>query len=80
MLEAFASGVPVVCSNVSSLPEIGKNAVLTFNPRRPKEIANAMQSVLLSPVLADELKAKAYKRLDAFSWERHVKRLLETLK
>jgi len=80
MLEAFASGVPVVCSNVSSLPEIGKNAVLTFNPRRPKEIANAIQSVLLSPVLADELKAKAYKRLDAFSWERHVKRLLETLK
>lgn len=80
MLEAFASGVPVVCSNTSSLPEIGKNAVLTFNPKKAKEIAAAMQNVLSNPALGDDLRAKGYKRLEAFSWERHAKRLLETLR
>jgi len=80
ILEAFASGLPVVCSNTSSLPEIGKNAVLTFNPKKPKEIAAAIHSVLSNPALADDLKAKAYKRLEDFSWERHAKRLLETLR
>lgn len=79
LLEAFASGVPVVCSNTSSLPEIGKNAVLTFNPKRPKEIAKAMSSVLLNVELANQLTARAYKRLEDFSWERHCKRLLETM-
>ncbi|MCB5271126.1 MAG: glycosyltransferase family 4 protein [Candidatus Cloacimonetes bacterium] len=79
LLEAFASGVPVVCSNTSSLPEIGKNAVLTFNPQRPKEIAKAMSSVLQSVELANQLTARAYKRLEDFSWERHCKRLLETM-
>ncbi|MCK9583512.1 MAG: glycosyltransferase [Candidatus Cloacimonetes bacterium] len=80
MLEAFASGVPVVCSNTSSLPEIGKNAVLTFNPQQPKEIAKAMSSVLQSVELANQLTARAYKRLEDFSWQRHCKRLVETIK
>lgn len=80
LLEAFAAGVPVVCSNTSSLPEIGKKAVLTFNPQKASEIASAIQSVLSNPALADALKAKAYKRLEAFSWERHAKQLLETLR
>jgi glycosyltransferase involved in cell wall biosynthesis/GT2 family glycosyltransferase len=79
MLEAFASGVPVLCSNTSSLPEIGKNAVLTFNPNKPKEISSAIQTIISNPSLYEELKARAYKRLEAFSWERHAKRLLETL-
>ncbi|MDD3563303.1 MAG: glycosyltransferase family 1 protein [Candidatus Cloacimonetes bacterium] len=79
LLEAFASGVPVVCSNTSSLPEIGKNAVLTFDPTRPRDIAKAMSSVLQSVELANQLTARAYKRLEDFSWERHCKRLLETL-
>jgi glycosyltransferase involved in cell wall biosynthesis len=80
LLEAFASGIPVACSNTSSLPEIGKNAVLTFNPQKPKEIASAMQTLLSNPALVEDMKAKGYKRLEAFSWERHAKRLLETLK
>lgn len=79
MLDAFASGVPVVCSNTSSLPEIGRNAVLTFNPKDPREIATAMQSVLTSPDLAQQLISRAYKRLEAFSWERHCNKLLQAL-
>lgn len=80
LLEAFASGIPVACSNTSSLPEIGKNAVLTFNPQKPQEISLAMQNLLCNPALAEDMKAKAFKRLEAFSWERHAKRLLETLR
>lgn len=80
MLEAFAAGVPVVCANRSSLPEIGKNAVLTFNPQHPKDIANAMQSVLTNEALAQSLIEKGFKRLEAFSWQRHTAKLLSVLR
>ncbi len=79
MLDAFACGTPVICANTSSLPEIGKKAVLTFNPHKAQDIAAAMQSVLDNPALANQLIEKAYKRLEDFSWQRHCKRLLQGL-
>lgn len=42
IIEAMAAGVPVACSNVTSLPEVGGNAALFFNPRIPTDIAKAM--------------------------------------
>jgi glycosyltransferase involved in cell wall biosynthesis len=46
LLEAMARGVPVACSNASSLPEVAGEAALLFDPRKESEIAAALQRIL----------------------------------
>lgn len=69
-LEAMACGLPVVCSNASSLPEIAGDAALLVNPRAPDEIAAAIARVLSDAALRDELRAKSLARAAQFTWER----------
>lgn len=45
VIEAMATGVPVACSNVTSLPEVAGDAAILFNPRIPDDIARAMISL-----------------------------------
>lgn len=73
ILEAFASGVPVVTSNVSSLPEVVDTAGLLINPHKPQEIANAIERILLQPKLAEELRRRGLERLKQFSWAKMAK-------
>jgi glycosyltransferase involved in cell wall biosynthesis len=63
ILEAMSCGTPVVCSNTSSLPEIGGDAVLYFSPDSVDEIAGAISRVKSSPEKSLEQAAK-------FSWEK----------
>lgn len=65
-LEAMACGTPVVCSDNSSLPEVVGDAAVTFNPYDTEAIKEAMEKVLLSPMLADELIEKGYERAKMF--------------
>ncbi len=76
LLEAMSCGIPAVCSNRSSLPEIGGNAVITFDPESPESIKNAMQSVLTDPVLKNNLISKGYSRKEEFSWQKHVDNII----
>jgi hypothetical protein len=45
VIEAMTSGVPVACSNVTSLPEVAGGAAILFDPRIPEQIADAMISL-----------------------------------
>jgi glycosyltransferase involved in cell wall biosynthesis len=45
VIEAMATGVPVACSNVTSLPEVAGDAAILFDPRVPEQIAQAMISL-----------------------------------
>ena len=45
VIEAMATGVPVACSNVTSLPEVAGEAAILFDPRIPEQIAQAMISL-----------------------------------
>jgi glycosyltransferase involved in cell wall biosynthesis len=45
VIEAMATGVPVACSNVTSLPEVAGDAAILFDPRIPEQIAQAMVSL-----------------------------------
>ncbi len=76
LLEAMSCGIPVACSNRSSLPEIGGTAVITFDPEAPESIRNAMQSVLTDPVLRNDLISKGYTRKEEFTWQKHVDNLI----
>jgi glycosyltransferase involved in cell wall biosynthesis len=57
--EAMAAGKPVLCSNVTSLPEICGDAALLFDPRKPDEIAAAIDRIETEPRLVYQLSEKA---------------------
>ena len=52
VLEAMARGVPVACSNASSLPEVAGDAALLFAPHDTAAIADALQRLLFDPAEA----------------------------
>ncbi len=69
VLEAMARGVPVACSDRSSLPEVAGGASLLFDPADPAAIARAVTRLLGDRQLASELVRKGRLRAAEFSWE-----------
>jgi glycosyltransferase involved in cell wall biosynthesis len=55
VLEAMAQGTPVLCSNVTSLPEVAGNAAVLFDPRKPDDIATAIARIDTNGELAVRL-------------------------
>ena len=66
--QAMAAGVPIITSNVSSLPEVAGSAAVLVDPRSPSEIADAIERVLTSPSLRDELCRAGVERARRFRW------------
>lgn len=77
LLEAMDYDIPVICSNVSSLPEIGGDAVIHFNPHDPVEMEKAIQNVLTDNEIANGLIKKGRIRIQQFSWKKHTDGLME---
>jgi len=70
VLEAMASGCPVVSSNVGALLEVCADAALTFDPHDPEELALRLTQVLEDADLAQRLRADGHRRAEHFTWER----------
>jgi len=70
ILEAMSQNCPVVCSNASCFPEIAGSAALYFNPEEPEDIAVAMEKVLYSEQLTEELIERGKERVSNFSWDK----------
>jgi len=69
VLEAMSAGVPVLCGNLTSLPEIAgpePSAALLFDPRRPAEIAAAIERFENDPALRPELIERGRRRAAEF--------------
>lgn len=79
ILEAFDAGVPLLTSNVSSMPEIGGRAAVYFDPHEKTDIVRALEEVLLDKEKAQSLKALGKERLKEFSWGKCAKETLEVL-
>jgi glycosyltransferase involved in cell wall biosynthesis len=69
ILDAFASGVPVLTSNLSSMPEVAGDAAVYCDPHDPASIAQGIRQ-LLDDAVADRLVARGAARVRAFTWER----------
>jgi glycosyltransferase involved in cell wall biosynthesis len=78
VLEAMARGVPVACSNASSLPEVAGDAALLFDPRDEGAIAHALARLLSDRTLADRLRELGLARAREFTWERTARLTLES--
>jgi len=77
-LEAMACGTPVVCSSVSSLPEVVGDAAAIVNPENVFDIARGVREVLLDQSLRCRLIERGFGQLQHFSWRRTAEQVLET--
>ena len=78
----MAAGVPVVTSNVSSLPEITGGAALLVDLRSVADLGAAIERVLLSSTLREELGRRGGARVREYRWEvcaRETLRFFESL-
>ena len=76
-LEAMACGVPVVSSNVSSLPEVVGEAALQINPENVFDIARGIRDVLLDEELRAQMIRRGREQAARFSWNWTARQVLE---
>jgi glycosyltransferase involved in cell wall biosynthesis len=67
--EAFAAGLPVACSELPAILDMAGDAVVTFDPERPAEIAASIARLWEDPELARSLAEKGKERGKLFSWD-----------
>ena len=79
VLEAFASGVPVVLANNSSLPEVGGNGALYFEGNDSKDLSSKVENLLNDSSLKDAMILKGKERLKKFSWEKCAQQTLDNI-
>ncbi len=79
VLEAMAAGAAVLTSNLSSLPEVGGDAVDYVDPREVAAIAAELERLLTSATHRAELGARALLRSREFTWARFAERTLAAL-
>jgi len=77
LIEAMASGCPVVASHITCIPEICRDAAVYFNPLDAKDIANKIGFVLNSNKLKNSLIKKGKKRAKNFTWEKTAQKTLK---
>ena len=70
ILEAMASGVPVVCARAGSLPETAEHAALYFNPEDAEDMAERMVAMCTNRDVYRECRRLGLERVQNFSWDR----------
>ena len=72
-------GCPTVISDVSSLPEVGGDASVYFDPQSVDDIAQKLETVIGDEKLRAEMTEKGYNQIKKFSWEKTARKALEVL-
>ncbi len=80
VLEAMASGIPVACSNVSSLPEVAGDAALLFDPMEEESILSAMETLATDESFRKQACARGLEHARSFTWERTARKTLDSLR
>lgn len=75
VIESMACGTPVACATSASLPEIGQDAVLYFDPKVPEDLRKLTDRLHQSQIRTS-FKRKGLKHAAGFSWEQHVDTLI----
>lgn len=79
VLEAQACGVPVICSNAASLPEVAGDGALLVSPHDTAAWAEALMRVLTDEELRAQLTARGFVNVARFSWRRCAEEVMEAL-
>jgi glycosyltransferase involved in cell wall biosynthesis len=78
VLDALVRGTPTACSNASSLPEVGGDAVTYFDPADVGAMTQAMARLLEDAALRERLRKAGPEQARAFTWERTARATLES--
>ncbi|MFH1838557.1 MAG: glycosyltransferase family 1 protein, partial [Candidatus Kuenenbacteria bacterium] len=78
--EAMAKKIPIITSNVESLPEITAGSAILINPNKKEEISEALGLILNNEELRIKLIEKGFKRAKEFCWEKCAKETLNVYK
>jgi len=73
----MACGVPVICSNTSSLPEVAGDAALLVDPTDVRALAGAIERVLTDEALRVTLRARGIERAQRFTWARSAQETMQ---
>jgi glycosyltransferase involved in cell wall biosynthesis len=79
ILEAFNSDIPVITSNVSSMPEVAKDAAILVDPFSVDAISQAMTEITKNQKLKIDLISKGRIRREDFSWQKSAEKLWDSL-
>jgi glycosyltransferase involved in cell wall biosynthesis len=75
--QAMAAAVPVITSNTSCLPEVAGDGALLVDPRSPAEIQAALEKLLTSQSLRDQLRAAGADRARRYRWDACARQSLD---
>lgn len=79
VIEAMACGTPVVCSNVTSLPELAGDAAILASPHDIQSLAAGIDSILSSPTLAHAMCERGLRQAAQFTWPNMVTELVDVI-
>ena len=80
LLEALWSKIPVITSNVSSLPEAGGEGAIYLDPSSPEQIANAMSSIINDETIKENLIEKGWMHAQNFTLDRCCRPVMDVYK
>ncbi|MEO8127314.1 MAG: glycosyltransferase family 1 protein [Bryobacteraceae bacterium] len=67
--QSMAAGVPVITSNVSSLPEVARDAAILVDPKSQSELRDALERLLTSPGLQTQLGLRGAEISKEYTWK-----------
>ena len=79
LLEAMSCGAPCIASNTSSIPEVGGDAPLYFDPFDKDELQRCMKKVAKDASLQNEMRRASLNRANKFGWEETARQLVEII-
>ena len=79
IVDAFNASVPIITSDISSMPEIAGDAAITVNPYSVEQIAEAMSNLATDENLRQKLIQKGNARKNLFTWDRTADLLWQTI-
>jgi glycosyltransferase involved in cell wall biosynthesis len=80
IIEGFASGVPVLTSNLCSMPEIAGGAAMIADPYNIPELAEKIEQLIFDPQVRQRLISDGRRRVNDFTWEQCADQMVQSLK
>lgn len=79
IIEAMSLGVPVICSDTSSMPEVSAGAAITIDPHDISAISKAMNHLIVDEKLRSDLIQKGLNRAKYFDWDFSAKKVADLI-